>query len=43
MYLKFTEVEFTVELMPVPANRVDDNGEFSTGRLHASIDHGALS
>lgn len=32
-----------MELLPVPAKRVDANGEFSTGRLHASIDHGALS
>lgn len=38
-----TEFELTVELLPVPAKRVDANGEFSTGRLHASIDHGALS
>ena len=38
-----TEFELTVELFPVPAKRVDANGEFSTGRLHASIDHGALS
>lgn len=38
-----TEFELTVELLPVPARRVDANGEFSTGRLHASIDHGALS
>lgn len=38
-----TELELTVELLPVPANRVDANGEFSTGWLHASIDHGALS
>lgn len=35
-----------VELFPVPAvpaNRVEANGEFSTGRLQASSDHGALS
>lgn len=41
-----TEFELTVELLPVPAvpaNRVEANGEFSTGRLHASSDHGALS
>lgn len=39
----FTEFELTVELFPVPANRVDAKGAFSRGRLHASIDHGALS
>lgn len=38
-----TEFELTVELLPVPAKRVDASNEFSTGRLHASIDHGALS
>lgn len=37
-----TEFELT-ELFAVPASRVDANNEFSTGRLHASIDHGALS
>lgn len=32
-----------VELFVVPASRVDASKEFSTGRLQASIDHGALS
>lgn len=38
-----TAFELTVELFAVPANRVEANGEFSTGRLQASIDHGAPS
>lgn len=40
---RLTAFELTVELFAVPANRVEANGEFSTGRLQASIDHGAPS
>lgn len=43
MPFELTVFELTVELLPVPANRVDASGEFSTGLLQASIDHGALS
>lgn len=32
-----------VELLPAPAKRVDARGAHSTGRPHASTDHGALS
>lgn len=42
LYIR-TKFELTVVLLPVPAKRVDANNEFSTGRFHASIDHGALS
>lgn len=46
IFYHHTEFELTVELLPVPAvpaNRVEANGAFSTGRLQASSDHGALS
>lgn len=38
-----TEAATAGGLFAVPASRVDANNEFSTGRLQASIDHGALS
>lgn len=41
--MQLTVLELTVEFMPVPASRVDAKGEHSIGRLHASIDQGALS
>lgn len=34
---------FVLLLLPAPANLVDAKGELSTGRPHASTDHGALS